>query len=89
MIKPLPPTDACAYAAQWGSYMRSGDPGACLYGFTEKFTVQHEAHRQACLTEMTARRGLVLTNPARYDPDELATMDRWIVALLNARVDDL
>jgi hypothetical protein len=36
-------------AAQWGSYMRAGDPGACLYGFDERGYVQSEDHRQACI----------------------------------------
>lgn len=36
-------------AADWGSYMHAGDPGACMYGFTERGAVRNEEHRQACL----------------------------------------
>jgi len=25
-------SEAADYAAQWGSYIRDGDPGACMYG---------------------------------------------------------
>lgn len=42
-------TEAWLYAATWGSYMTGGDPGACMYGFDERFTVQSEEHRAACL----------------------------------------
>lgn len=43
------PSDAWGIAAQWGSAMTSGDPGACMYGFDERFCVQSEEHRAACL----------------------------------------
>lgn len=36
-------------AASWGSYIRAGDPGACMYGFSEDGCVQSEEHRAACL----------------------------------------
>jgi len=36
-------------AAQRGSYMTAGDPGACLYGFDERGEVQSEEHRAACI----------------------------------------
>lgn len=36
-------------AAQWGSFIAAGDPGACMYGFDERGTVQTEEHRKACL----------------------------------------
>jgi hypothetical protein len=36
-------------AAQWGSYVTGGDPGACMYGFDEKGLVQSEEHRAACI----------------------------------------
>lgn len=32
-------SEAADYAPQWGSYMTSGDPGACMYGeLTDKRT---------------------------------------------------
>lgn len=36
-------------AATWGSFMTSGDPGACMYGFDEKGVVQSEEHRADCI----------------------------------------
>lgn len=36
-------------AAEWGSYMTSGDPGACMYGFDERGCVQSEQHRANCV----------------------------------------
>lgn len=41
-------------AAQWGSFMRNGDPGACMYGFDESGTVQSEEHRKDCLDYIEA-----------------------------------
>lgn len=62
---------AWLYAASWGSYMHAGDPGACLYGFDERFRVQSETHRANCLREMTGNRAYVAANPEDYEPDEL------------------
>jgi hypothetical protein len=45
----IKPSEFAGIAAQWGSLMQAGDPGACLYGFSESGLVQSEAHRQACL----------------------------------------
>ena len=36
-------------AASWGSFMTSGDPGACMYGFDERGVVQSEDHRAECI----------------------------------------
>ena len=36
-------------AADWGSYMSDGDPGACMYGFSEDGKVQSEQHRSQCI----------------------------------------
>lgn len=34
----------------WGSYIHSGDPGACLYGFhVDDARPQNEEHRRACI----------------------------------------
>jgi hypothetical protein len=45
----MTPKEFWLTAAQWGSYMHSGDPGACMYGFDERGVVQSEAHRKACI----------------------------------------
>lgn len=41
---------AARIASQWGSFMTSGDPGACFYGFhIDDGRPQDEDHRQACI----------------------------------------
>lgn len=45
----MTPVKAWETAAQWGSLIRAGDRGACMYGFNEKGLVQSEAHQAACL----------------------------------------
>jgi hypothetical protein len=41
---------AYGIAAQWGSFMSVGDPGACFYGFRfNDGRPQSEAHRARCL----------------------------------------
>lgn len=68
----MTPKDAHAYAAQWGSYVRSGDPGACFYGFSpEDFAVQSEAHRADCLRYLEDCKECVKLNPKWFDVDEL------------------
>lgn len=45
----MTPADFWVRAAQWGSYMTSGDPGACMYCFDERGAVQSEEHRRTCI----------------------------------------
>lgn len=78
--------EAWLYAATWGSAMTSGDPGAVMYGFDEKFTMQSEAHRRDVLAWMEKCRPLVEKNPDEYDADELEQMDRFINAVKIAPV---
>ena len=41
---------AYSIASQWGSFISTGDPGACFYGFhTGDARPQSEAHREQCL----------------------------------------
>lgn len=82
----MAPSAAWIYASSWGSAVRSGDPGACLYGFDETFTVQSEAHRAACIREMRDNRADVEAYPSRYEPDELARIDALISTLQAAPV---
>lgn len=51
--RPLSPSAFWLAAASWGSYMSSGDPGACMYGFDEHGTVQSEDHRADCIAWIT------------------------------------
>jgi hypothetical protein len=73
--------DAWLYAAQWGSAMTGGDPGACLYGFSEDFRVYNEEHRANCIREMRHNRDYVTKNPEHYDDDELEKIDSLIKTL--------
>jgi hypothetical protein len=67
----MTPFDAWLFAASWGSYMTSGDPGACMYGFDETCRVQDETHREACLHWIdTECLPLVRNNKLEYDEDE-------------------
>lgn len=45
----MTPEEFWLTAAQWGSFVRNGDPGACLYGFNEHGTVRSEEHRAQCI----------------------------------------
>lgn len=78
--------DAWLYAAQWGSYMTGGDPGACMYGFDENFLVQSEAHRADCIAWMNNNRARVEAEPADYEDDELEQIDALIEKLKTAEV---
>lgn len=85
----MTPHDAWLYAASWGSFIRSGDPGACMYGFDERFRVQSEAHRQACLAWIeTECRPEVLAHPEQFDTDELDQMAAFVEALKEAPVNE-
>jgi len=64
--------EAWLYAAEWGSYMRDGDPGACMYGFSEDCRPQSEEHRKACLNWIDEQCVPAVKNaPQHYDEDEL------------------
>lgn len=80
----MTPHDAWLYAATWGSYMSAGDPGACMYGFDEKFEVQSENHRAACLAEMEKNRARVVALPEDFEPGELELLDDFVEALKRA-----
>lgn len=85
---PMPPAVAWGYAAQWGSFLKGGDPGACMYGFDERFVVQHEAHRTECLAWIEGCRVDVRATPAEFEPDELARLDALEAAVRAAITED-
>jgi hypothetical protein len=79
--------EAWLYAASWGSLVRSGDPGACMYGFDENFIVQSEDHRQRCLNHVEqVCKPMVVSNPDEYDENELEQLDNLISKLREAAV---
>jgi len=83
---PMSPRDAWLYAASWGSYMRAGDPGACMYGFDARFHLKSEAHRAACLDHIAGCRRIVEGHPPGYAPDELDQMAAFEAALRAAPI---
>lgn len=72
------------FAASWGSFMTSGDPGACMYGFDETGRPQNEKHRADCIEEMEKNRAYVAANPSEYDADELAKIDSFLAYIKEA-----
>ena len=74
----MTPSEACEYAASWGSFMTSGDPGACMYGFDHDCRPQSEQHRQQVIDHMTACRLTVEANPDDYEENELETFDEFV-----------
>lgn len=79
--------EAWVYAAEWGSYMTSSDPGACMYGFNEQFVVQNENHRQRCIDWIENHcKPLVRANPQDFDEDEEMKLDMLKAKLLEAKV---
>lgn len=82
----MSPYDAWLYAASWGSYMTSGDPGACMYGFDEKFVMQSEQHRADVLEQMKANRAYVEANRKDYAADELDQIDSFVETVKAAPV---
>lgn len=74
----MEPSEAYEYSASWGSLMRSGDPGACMYGFNSDCRPQSEKHRQAVNEWMKQCRVNVTERPEDYDDDELEKMDAFV-----------
>ena len=81
----LSPKQFWLLAASWGSAVTSGDPGACMYGFTERGLVQSEEHRRDCIAyiEHDCRRAAEVNAEAGVDgaevhPDELEAMLNYL-----------
>lgn len=74
----MKPIEAWEYASSWGSYIRSGDPGACMYSFDEHCMPQSEEHRQAVIRHMNLCRMMVTESPDRYEDDELSRIDSFV-----------
>lgn len=81
--------DAWLYAASWGSYMTSGDPGACMYGFSEDCLPQSEEHRANVLAWIADCRLWVLAHPADYAANELKQLDAFVRYMTHAPVQTL
>lgn len=69
-------------ASQWGSYISSGDPGACFYGFkVADGRPQNQEHRHDCLNYIDN----LLNSPERKKPlsngniKELKSLERWFL----------
>ena len=71
--------DAWLYAASWGSYMHSGDPGACMYGFNESCLPQTEEHRQAVIHHCTnVCIPIIRKNYKNFHQDEMRQMQEFL-----------
>jgi len=86
-VTPMDPEAAWLYAAEWGSYMTGGDPGACMYGFSEDFRVQSEEHRQNCLNWIDKECvPMVQKDPENFDADELEKLAELRAAVVASEV---
>tara|TARA_A100001391_G_scaffold204890_1_gene202322 strand:- start:2316 stop:2924 length:609 start_codon:yes stop_codon:yes gene_type:complete len=74
----MKPMEAYEYAASWGSFLRSGDPGACMYGFDSDCRPQSEEHRQAVIEWMKQCRLSVNNRSNDFDADELVMLDAFV-----------
>jgi len=75
----MTPEAAQLYAASWGSYMQSGDPGACMYGFNEDCRPQSEEHRQTVITHCeTVCIPMIREHPEWYESDEMTRMEQFL-----------
>lgn len=72
---------AYQYCCNWGSYMYSGDPGACMYGFKiNDGRPKDEAHRDRCLAYIQN----LLDNPInKYGKRRPSSYQRELIALRN------
>lgn len=74
-------------AADWGSYMHSGDPGAVMYSLSEHTGLTSEEHRERFLAYVVEQRQQVegalaigeakLFGWTKRDAVELAKLERW------------
>lgn len=87
--KPMTPRDAWLYAASWGSYIRSGDPGACMYGFSEDCRPQSEEHRDAVIRYCEIQCiPIIKMHPEWYDKREMGRMRRFLAYIRTAPLAD-
>jgi len=78
--------EAYEYAASWGSFLRSGDPGACMCGFISDCRPQSEEHRQAVIEWMKQCRLNVTNQSSDFDDDELEMMDAFVAFITKRNV---
>lgn len=75
----MKPSEAWLYAASWGSYIRSGDPGACMYGFNETGRPHSEEHRERvisyCLGQCVP---IISAHPEDYGDGEMGRMIEFV-----------
>lgn len=84
----MSPRAAWGYAASWGSAMTGGDPGACMYGFDERFHVQSEQHRSDCLAWLDGCVEDVKRDPAGFERNELDQLAALRAAIVAAPIDE-
>lgn len=74
----MTPMEAYEYTSSWGSFLRSGDPGACMYGFNSDCRPQSEEHRQDVINYMKTCRLNVIERPDDFNEDELEKLDAFV-----------
>lgn len=78
MPDPISSHQAWLIAAQWGSYMRDGDPGACMYGFNGG-PPQSAEHRDECLLWIDHKCfPIAEANSSVGDMKELLALEEWL-----------
>lgn len=82
----MEPSEAYEYASSWGSFLKSGDPGACMYGFDSDCRPQSEEHRQAVINYINTCRLNVTERPEDFDDDELEKMDAFIAFIAKRNI---
>ena len=96
-IVPMTSAEAAEFAPMWGSLIRNGDPGACMYGFSgDNGQPQNEQHRQSCISYMEDARKRVENNPENWDDkeegivgaDEIKQIDAFLAWIRTAPIQD-
>ena len=76
-VRVMEKEEAVRIASLWGSYMRAGDPGICMYGLSTTGKVQSQAHRQELLHYIDEHCLKQPDDPDRQnDPEDLEELRR-------------
>lgn len=84
MTEKMEAYEVSGYCATWGSFMTSGDPGACMYGYNDTGRPQNAAHRDNSIEWLEGCKRNVLERPDDFDDDELEKIDSCIAYLKEA-----
>ena len=82
------PKQAWLYAAQWGSYVHAGDPGAIMYEFNETLTVADEEQRTRALAWIERCLAKVAADPGAFAANEAGKLAELASAFRRAPLHD-